>query len=164
MRQRPVGEPAATAARNCDRPRCRNRPLSKVRAMPYVYQEYPKWLSGPEVIVQNATEERCIRWKWSRDIGRAKANALQCSRADALALELAPEILALGARRRSCEREPWNACFRAACSTYREIAQALNECSRPLARGGRWAAGTLLRLMRRAETAVATGPTREIRE
>ena len=28
--------------------------------MPYVYQEYPKWIAGPEVIVQNAAEERCI--------------------------------------------------------------------------------------------------------
>ena len=54
--------------------------------MPYVYQEYPKWIVGPGVIVQNAAEERCIRCRWSRDIGRAKANALQCSRADALAL------------------------------------------------------------------------------
>ena len=45
-------------------------------------------------------EERCIRRRWSRDIGRAKANALQRSRADALALELAPEILALRARDR----------------------------------------------------------------
>src|SRR5215472_4965906 len=71
---------------------------SMVRAMPYVYQEYPKWIAGPEVIVQNAAEERCIRWQWSRDIGRAKANALQCSRADALALALAPAILALRAR------------------------------------------------------------------
>ena len=73
---------------------------------------------------------------------------MQRDRADALALELAPEILALRARG----------------SSYREIAQALNECDRPSARGGRWAAGTLLRLMRRAEKAVATGPTREIRE
>ena len=83
--------------------------------MPYVYQEYPKWIAGPEVIVQNAAEERCIRRRWSRDIGRAKANALQCSRTDALALELAPEILALRARG----------------SSYRAITQALNECSRP---------------------------------
>jgi hypothetical protein len=73
---------------------------------------------------------------------------VQCSRADALALALAPEILA----------------FRAHGSSYREIAQALNECGRPTARGGRWAAGTLLRLLRRAEKAVATGPTCEIRE
>ena len=116
--------------------------------MPYVYQEYPKWIAGPEVIVQYAAEERCIRWRWSPDIGRAKANALQHRRADALALELAPEILALRARG----------------SSYREIAQALNECGRPSARGGRWAAGTLLRLLRRAEKAVGTGPTREIRE
>ena len=116
--------------------------------MPYVYQEYPKWIDGPDAIIRNGAEERCIRWQWSRDIGRAKANAVQRSHADALALELAPEILALRARGRS----------------YREIAQALNECGRPSARGGRWAAGTLLRLMRRAETAVATGPTREIRE
>jgi hypothetical protein len=65
------------------------RPLSKARAMPYVYQEYPKWIAGPEVIVQNAAEERCIRRQWSRDIGQAKANAVQRSRADALALELA---------------------------------------------------------------------------
>jgi hypothetical protein len=116
--------------------------------MPYVYQEYPKWIAGPDVIVQNAAEERCIRRQWSRDIGRAKANALQRSRADALALELAPEILAL----------------RAQGSSYREIAQALNECGRPSARGGRWVAGTLLRLLRRAEKAVATGPTCDIRE
>jgi hypothetical protein len=65
--------------------------------------------------------------------------------ADALASELAPEILALRARGS-------------------EIPQALNECGRPSARGGRWAAGTLLRLLRRTEKAVATGPTREIRE
>jgi hypothetical protein len=57
------------------------RPLSKVRAMPYVYQEYPKWIAGPEVIVQNAAEERCIRRRWARDIGRAKANAVQRDRA-----------------------------------------------------------------------------------
>ena len=50
---------------------------------------------------------------------------MQRDRADALALELAPEILALRARG----------------SSYREIAQALNECGRPSARGGRWAAG-----------------------
>ena len=124
------------------------RPLSKVRAMPYVYQEYPKWIVGPEVIVQNAVEERCIRRRWSRDIGRAKANALQPSRADALALALAPEILA----------------WRAEGCSYREIAGVLNECGRPSARGGRWAAGTLLRLLHRAEKAVATGPTRAIRE
>jgi hypothetical protein len=91
---------------------------------------------------------RSILWQWSRHIGRAKANALQCSRADALALELAPEILALRARG----------------SSYREITQALNECGQPSASGGRWAAGTILRLLRRAEKAVATGPTREIRE
>ena len=66
--------------------------------MPYVYQEYPKWIAGPEVIVQNAAEERCIRRRWSRDIGRAKANTVQRDRADALALELAPEILVLRAR------------------------------------------------------------------
>jgi hypothetical protein len=82
--------------------------------MTYVYQEYPKWIAGPDVIVQNAAKERCIRRQWSGDIGRAKANALQCSRADALALELAPEILALRARG----------------SSYREIAQALDECGR----------------------------------
>ena len=116
--------------------------------MPYVYQEYPKWIDGPDVIVQNAAEERCIRRQWSRDIGRAKANALQRSRADARALALAPEILALRARG----------------SSYREIAKALTECGRPSARGGRWAAATLLRLLRRAENAVATGPTCEIRE
>jgi hypothetical protein len=86
--------------------------------------------------------------QWSRDIGRAKANTLQRSHADALALELAPEILALRARG----------------SSYREIAGVLNECGRPSARGGRWAAGTILRLLRRAEKAVATGPTCEIRE
>jgi hypothetical protein len=63
-------------------------------------------------------------------------------------LELAPEILALRARG----------------SSYREIAKALTECGRPSARGGRWAAATLLRLLRRAENAVATGPTCEIRE
>jgi hypothetical protein len=34
--------------------------------MPYVYQEYPKWIVGPGVIVQNAAEERCIRWQWER--------------------------------------------------------------------------------------------------
>ena len=28
------------------------RPLSKVRTMPYVYQEYPKWIAGLDVIVQ----------------------------------------------------------------------------------------------------------------
>ena len=66
--------------------------------MPYVYQEYPKWIAGPDVIVRNGAEERCILWQWSRHIGRAKANALQCSRTDALALELAPEILVLRAR------------------------------------------------------------------
>jgi len=58
------------------------------------------------VIVQNAAEERCIRRRWSRDIGRAKANALQRSRADALALELAPEILALRARRQLSRDRP----------------------------------------------------------
>jgi hypothetical protein len=98
------------------------------------------------VIVQNAAEERCIRSQWSRDSGRAKANALQRDRADALALELAPEILALRARG----------------SSYREIAQALNECDRPSARGGRWAAGTLLRLTRPVPLTV--GISRQIRE
>jgi hypothetical protein len=64
---------------------------------PPIYQEYPKWIVGPEVIVQNAAEERCIRQRWARDIGRAKANALQRSRADALALELAPTPADTGA-------------------------------------------------------------------
>jgi hypothetical protein len=93
------------------------------------------------VIVQNAAEERCIQWRRSRDIGRAKANALQRSRADAFALALAPEILALRARG----------------SSYREIAKALNECGRPSARGGRWAAGTILRLCAAPKTPLQPG-------
>jgi hypothetical protein len=73
---------------------------------------------------------------------------VQRDRADALALALAPEILA----------------WRAQGCSFRDIAGVLNECGRPSARGGRWAAGTLLRLLRRAENAVATGETRAIRE
>jgi hypothetical protein len=106
------------------------RPLSKVRAMSYVYQEYPKWIVGPDVIgVASCGNGR------ETSAGRKPT---PCSAA-ALALELAPEILAL----------------RAGGSSYREIAQALNECGRPTARGGRWAAGTLLRLMRRSGSAAA---------
>jgi hypothetical protein len=73
--------------------------------MPYVYQEYPKWIAGPEVIVQYAAEERCIRWRWSRDIGRTKANALQRSCADALALELAPEDFGAPGARQQLSRD-----------------------------------------------------------
>jgi hypothetical protein len=75
-------------------------------------------IDGSNVIVQNAAEEHCIRRQWSRDIGRAKANAVQRDRADALALTLAPEILA----------------WRAQGYSFRDIAEVLNECGRASAR------------------------------
>lgn len=82
------------------------------RGRPYAYQEYPKWLHSPNgsVIVQNAEEERRIRWERARDIGREKANTVQRVRADALAAELVPGIAAL--RTRGC--------------SLRDIADALN--------------------------------------
>jgi hypothetical protein len=80
----------------------------KVRAMPYVYQEYPKWIAGPDVIVRNASEERCIRWQWSR---------MPCSAA-------------------ASTRSPWNSRPRfwrsgRAAADYREIAQALPTLAQP---------------------------------
>lgn len=46
---------------------------------PYAYQEYPKWIHGPNgsVIVQDADEERRVRFENARDIGREKANSVQ---------------------------------------------------------------------------------------
>jgi hypothetical protein len=113
------------------------------RASPYVYQEFPKWIHGPDgpVIVQNAKEERRIRFERARDIGRERANAVQRARADAIAVELAPEIAA----------------SRAAGSSFRDISDALNRQGIPSARGHQWGPAQVWRLLRRAETAVATG-------
>jgi hypothetical protein len=108
---------------------------------PYHYQEYPKWLPGPEVIVQNAAEERRVRWEWARDAGRERANARQRARADARAIELAPEIAALRRRGRS----------------FRDIADTLNKRGVRSARGRRWGPSQILRLLRRVNNAVATG-------
>jgi hypothetical protein len=109
----------------------------------YVYREFPKWVTGPDgpVIVQNAEEERRLRWERARNIGRDKANAVQRARANNLAVALAPEIAVL--RRRG--------------NSFRDIADALNKKGILSARGRQWGPAQLWRLLRRAETAVATG-------
>jgi hypothetical protein len=107
----------------------------------FCYQEYPKWLPGPNLIVQNAVEERRVRWEWARAEGREKANAAQRDRADARAIELAPEI----------------ALLRVNGASFRGIARALNERGVLSARGSLWGPGQILRLLRRAKNAVVTG-------
>jgi Recombinase len=109
----------------------------------YVYREFPKWVPGPDgpVIVQNAEDERRLRWQRARNIGRDKANAVQRARADNLAIALTPEIAAL--RRRG--------------NSFRDIADVLNRRGIPSARGRQWGPVQVLRLLRRAENTVATG-------
>jgi hypothetical protein len=111
--------------------------------MSYVYQEFPKWVtgSGGPVIVQNAEEERRVRFTRARDVGRDRANAGQRARADDFALNLAPEIA--GLRTRGC--------------SFRDIADVLNRRRIPSVRGRQWGPSQILRLLRRAEKAVATG-------
>jgi hypothetical protein len=46
--------------------------------MPNVYQEYPKWIAGPDVIVQNAAEERCMS-ALARDPEIAVRPTIACS-------------------------------------------------------------------------------------
>jgi hypothetical protein len=74
------------------------------------------------VIVQNAEEERRLRWERARNVGRDKANAVQRARADAIAVELAPEVAVLRARGYS----------------FRDIADALNKRGILSARGRQW--------------------------
>jgi Recombinase len=109
----------------------------------YVYREFPKWVTGPygPVIVQNAEEERRLRWERARNIGRDKANAVQRARADNLAIALAPEIASL--RRRG--------------HSFRDIADALDRRGILSARGRQWGPAQVWRLLRRAEITVATG-------
>jgi|HubBroStandDraft_6_1064221.scaffolds.fasta_scaffold1024959_2 hypothetical protein len=118
-----------------------NGPRSQSTA--YVYREFPKWVIGPDgpVIVQNAEQERRLRWERARNIGRDKANAVQRTRADNLAIALTPEIAAL--KRRG--------------SSFRDIADGLNRQGVLSARGRQWGPAQVWRLLRRAETAVATG-------
>jgi len=110
---------------------------------PYTYQEYPKWIHSPNgsVIVQDAEEERRIRFENARDIGREKANSVQRLRADELAVELAPEI--------------WR--LRASGCSLRDIADALNRRGIRSAQGHQWGPAQILRLLRRTGNAVATG-------
>jgi hypothetical protein len=110
---------------------------------PYAYQEYPKWIHSPNssVIVQDAEEERRILFENARDIGREKANSVQRLRADALAVELAPEI--------------WR--LRASGCSLRDIADALSRRGIRSARGRQWGPAQILRLLRRAQNAVAAG-------
>jgi hypothetical protein len=109
----------------------------------YVYLEFPKWVAGPDgpAIVQNAEEERRLRWERARNIGRDKANAVQRARADNLAIALAPEIAA----------------FRRRGYSFRDIADALDRRGILSARGRQWGPAQVLRLLRRAEDSVATG-------
>src|SRR6476659_7742878 len=94
------------------------------RVTPYVYREFPKWCEGRDgpVIVQNAAEERRVRWERARDIGRERANAIQRTRADDFALKLAPEIVSLRTRGNSL----------------RDIANVLNQRGVVSARGRQW--------------------------
>jgi hypothetical protein len=114
-----------------------------LRVTPYIYREFPKWITGPDgpVIVESIEEERRLRWERARNIGRDKANAVQRTHADNLAIALAPEIAAL--RRRG--------------SSFRDIADGLNRQGVLSARGRQWGPAQVWRLLRRAETAVATG-------
>jgi hypothetical protein len=106
----------------------------------YIYQEFPKWVEGAEgpVIVQDANEERRTRWELARNVGRQRANATQRARADALACELAPEIIRLRARGRS----------------YRDIACILDRLGIRPARGREWGAGQVWRLLYRARRVI----------
>jgi hypothetical protein len=117
----------------------RTRDRQPVRS-PYVYRyvEFPKRVIGRDgpVIVQDAEEERRIRFERARDIGRKRANAVQRARADAIAVELAPEIAASRARG----------------SSFRDIADALNTRGILSARGCQWGPAQILRLLRRAES------------
>jgi len=106
----------------------------------YRYVEFPKWVTGRDgpVIVQNAEEERRIRFERARDIGRERANAVQRARADAIAVKLAPEIAA----------------FRARGSSFRDIADALNRHGVLSAPGPQWGPA---QVRRRPQNTVATG-------
>ncbi len=109
----------------------------------YVYREFPKWVTGPDgaMIVQHAQEERRLRWERARNFGREKANAVQRVRADNFALELALEIVVLRKRGYS----------------FRGIAHVLNSQGISSARGRQFGPSQILRLLRRAQNAVATG-------
>ena len=110
---------------------------------PYAYQEYPKWIHGPNgsVIVQDADEERRVRFENARDIGREKANSVQ---------RLAPMNWPSNWRREITR-------LRSGGSSLRDIAAALNEHGIRSARGRQWGPAQILRLLRRAGNAVATG-------
>jgi hypothetical protein len=112
-------------------------------ALPPDTREWPKWIHLPDgsVIANNAEEERCIldcarshRMQLARDIGRARANAVQAARADAFAIEIAPVIVAIRAD---------------GIISYRGIADALNRRGIASPRDGRWQASQILRLFRR---------------
>jgi hypothetical protein len=93
------------------------------------------------MIVQNAEDERHLRWQLARNIGRDKSNAVQRARADNLAIAPASEIAALRPRGYS----------------FRYIADALDRRGILSARGRQWGPAQVWRLLRRAETIVATG-------
>jgi hypothetical protein len=112
-------------------------------ATPFVYVEFPKWVTGPDgpEIAKSAEEERCIldrarshRMQQARDIGRARANTVQAARADAFATAILPVIAAIRAE---------------GITSFRGIAGALNRRGIASPRGGRWQASQILRLLRR---------------
>jgi hypothetical protein len=109
----------------------------------YVYHEFSKWITGPDgpVVVANAAEEQRLRWERARNIGRDRANAAQRVRADDFAAKLASEVGHLKTQGYS----------------FRHIADALNKRGILSARGRQWGPAQVWRLLRRAETAVATG-------
>ena len=93
------------------------------------------------MIVQNAAEEHSIRRVQAQRNGAMQANAFIAARADNRALTLAPEITELRARGH----------------TFRQIAATLNERGIASARGRKWGPAQVLRLLRRADNAVANG-------
>jgi hypothetical protein len=110
----------------------------------YSYQEYPKYVPGPDgpTIVENAEAEQRVRRARARHIGRVRANVVQASRADAFAIEIGPVIDAIRAE---------------GTTSLRGIARALNRRGIASPRGGRWQASQLQRLLHRIERAASEG-------
>jgi hypothetical protein len=112
-------------------PSVMRRPATK--ATIYSFQEFPKYVPGPDgpVIVDTAEEERRIRLALARYVGRVRVNAIKAARADAFAAEMVRVIVAIRAE---------------GVASFRGIASP---------RGGRWQASQVQRLLHRAERTAA---------
>lgn len=104
---------------------------------------WPKWVhtangseiaKTPEEEAEILARGRFHRMQQARDIGRARANAVQAARADAFATATAPVIAAIRAE---------------GTTSFRCIADSLNSRGIASPRGGRWQASQVQRLLRR---------------